>query len=84
MTEVTLNPAAISQLESATEYLKLRDRDGRLVGYFLPVDPKHREFVFGVKSPLSDEERETRRKENGGRTLAEFWKEMRQKHPDKF
>jgi hypothetical protein len=84
MTEVTLNPAAISQLQSATEYLKLRDADGRLVGYFLPLDPKQREFVFGVKSPLTDEEREARRQETGGRTLAEFWEEMRKKHPDKF
>ncbi len=84
MTEVTLDSATISQLHNATEYLKLRNREGRVVGYFMPADPRLSEFVFGVKSPLNDEVREARRDETGGRTLTEFWQEMRQKHPDKF
>lgn len=52
MSDVTLDPEAIAQFQGGTEYLKVRDSEGRLVGYFLPLNPKQHEFVFGVKSPL--------------------------------
>jgi hypothetical protein len=86
MAEVTLNSDAIAQLNDAQEYLKLRDANGRIVGYFLPVDRAKSEVIFGVKSPLSQDEIERRFREDAktARPLADFWQEMRQKYPEQF
>jgi len=84
MTEVVLDPPAITQIQQGENYLRIRDAKGRVLGYFVPADPAVKQVVFGVKSPLSAEEREMRSREPGGKPLAEFWAEMRQQHPDKF
>jgi hypothetical protein len=84
MTEVVLSQAAISQIHEAKEYLRLRDSAGNVLGYFVPIDPSLSQVVLGAKSPLSPEERERRSKDQGGKTLDEFWAEMKQKYPEKF
>ncbi len=84
MNEVVLDPSAIAQIHDAKDYLRLCDARGRVLGYFLPADPATPQVIFGVKSPLTAEERQRRSQESGGKPLAEFWEDMRQKHPDKF
>lgn len=84
MTDVILDQSAIARFHEAKEYLRFCDPDGHVLGYFVPIDPTRTQVVFGVKSPLSAEERERRSQETGGKTLAEFWVGMKQKHPDRF
>jgi hypothetical protein len=84
MTDIVLDQASISRFREAKEYLRFCDNEGHVLGYFVPIDPAKPRVIFGVKSPLSADERERRSKETGGKTLDEFWSEMKQKHPDKF
>ncbi len=86
MTELTLDQTMASQLTDANAYLKLRDPQGSVIGYFMPAQPASPEVIFGVKSPFSREELERRYQEgkDKARPLAEFWDEMRKKYPDEF
>jgi hypothetical protein len=83
MTDIVLDQASISRFHEAKEYLRFCDNEGHVLGYFIPKDPGRPQVVFGVKSPLSTEERERRSKETGGKTLEAFWSDMKQKYPDK-
>jgi hypothetical protein len=84
MTDIFLDQASISRFREAKEYLRFCDKEGHVLGYFIPKDPGRPQVIFGVKSPLSLEERERRSQETGGKNLEEFWSDMKQKHPDKF
>ena len=74
--EIDLNLAA--KLHATPAGSELCDPTGRVVGYFLPATTQP--FVTGIKSPISQEELARRLNEQGGRSLAEFWKELKQKH----
>jgi len=87
MTKVVLKDAAfVAALDAIANRSQLCDDTGRVLGYFVlqscdkPVSSK------GVKSPLSPAERARILREEGssGKTLAEFWDEMRRKHPEQF
>jgi hypothetical protein len=84
MTEVTLDNATVEHLHEASEYLKLRNEKGKVIGYFVPVESSASKVLGGVKSPLSPEERAERMQEQGGISIKEFWATMRETHPDKF
>ena len=84
MTEVTLDQNAISQLGTAEDYLQLRDAQGHVLGYFVPMQSSSPQVLSGAKSRISPEEAERRFREEPTRPLSEFWTEMRQKHPEKF
>jgi hypothetical protein len=81
MTQVVMPDNASSKLAGLSEPASLFDSSGHVLGTFIPFDA---ELYARNPSPLTAEERERRRKEGGGMTLAEFWAEMRQKYPDKF
>jgi hypothetical protein len=76
----------MAQLKEAREYLRLRDASGRVVGFFLPVDPATAHVLFGVRSPYTREQVERRFREDakGARPLSEFWDEMKKKYPEEF
>jgi hypothetical protein len=86
MTDIVLEEGIAAQLQQADKYVRLRDATGRVLGFFLPADPKAAVVIYGVKSPHSTEELERRYREGKAhaRPLSEFWDEMRQKYPDQF
>jgi hypothetical protein len=87
MTKVVLKDAAVvAALDAIENRCQLCDDTGRLLGYFVPQSTDRPISYRGVKSPLTPEERERilREEAGQGKTLAEFWEEMRRKHPEKF
>lgn len=87
MTKVVLNDAAIvAALDAIENRSQLCDASGRVLGYFVSQSCDRPISYRGVKSPLTTEERERilREEAGKGKTLAEFWDEMRRKHPEKF
>ncbi len=64
---IVLNPENLSQFEHAHEPTELRDSGGRVVGMFHPVKPPR------VRSNLTREELEERRRDKSGKPLAEFF-----------
>ncbi|HZL87261.1 MAG TPA: hypothetical protein VFB96_02700 [Pirellulaceae bacterium] len=77
MTQITLPDAAISQLAAAHDPVVICDSAGKALGTFFPEIVHDPSLYVGVESPLTPEERERRRKEGGGRTLAEIWKDLK-------
>ena len=87
MTKVVLKDAAVvAALDAIANRSELCDDTGRVLGYFVPQACEKQIYYKGVKSPLSPEERERILREEGssGKTLAEFWDDMRRKHPEQF
>lgn len=87
MTKVVLKDAAVvAALDAIENRSQLCDDTGRVLGYFVPQGCDRPISYRGVKSPLTPEERERilREEAGKGKTLAEFWEEMRRKHPEKF
>jgi hypothetical protein len=87
MTKVVLKDAAVvAALDAIANRSQLCDDTGRVLGAFVPQFCDTPVSYKGVKSPLSPEERERvlREEGNSGKTLAEFWDEMRRKHPEQF
>jgi len=86
MTRIVLSDEnVVAALDAIPQRSELCDSKGRVLGYFLP---RSDDIVFyrGVKSPLSPEERERRLKEgaSSGRSLSEFWEDMKRKYPEEF
>jgi hypothetical protein len=87
MTKVVLKDAAfVAALDTIANRSQLCDDAGRALGYFVPQSCDKPVSYKGVKSPLSPEERARilREEADSGKTLAEFWDEMRRKHPEQF
>ena len=87
MTKVVLKDAAVvAALDAIANRSEICDDTGRVLGYFVPQACGTQVYYKGVKSPLSPEERERILREEGssGKTLAEFWVDMRRKHPEQF
>jgi len=84
MTQVVLPDAALSKLSSLDKPVSIVDSSGRALGTFVPGVVYDPEAYRRIRSPLTPEERERRLKEEGGKTLAEFWEEMRKKYPGEF
>jgi len=87
MTKVVLeNAEVIAALDAIGSRSQLCDSSGRVLGYYLPQTCDKPVRYRGVKSPLSPEERERLIRDEGplARTLADFWDDMRLKHPEQF
>ena len=66
-------------MNGLNETLDICDESGETVGHFLPADVyrKMQYQVAEAQCPHTKEElAEMRKQKGGGRTLAEFWKEM--------
>jgi hypothetical protein len=72
MTTVVLDDAVRAKLRGADE-VQLCDQSGQSIGYFLSEGLFHRLLYDWANAQISDEELEQRRREPGGRTLAEIW-----------
>jgi hypothetical protein len=69
-----------SQLKGLKEEIELYDESGRVIGHILPPD-LYRQLAcaYGEKHcPYTKEELQRRRKETGGRSLAEIWMSLGQ------
>jgi hypothetical protein len=87
MTKVVLKDAAlVAALDALADRSQLCDDTGRVLGYFVPQSSDRPISYRGVKSPLTPEERERilREEAGQGKTLAEFWEDMRKKHSHRF
>jgi hypothetical protein len=87
MTKVVVEDAAVvAALESIANRSELCDSTGRVLGYFVPGTVDRTIYYKGMKSPYSREEldRRIREETKNSKTLAEFWEDMRKKHPEKF
>jgi hypothetical protein len=87
MTKVVLKDASlVAALDAIADRSQLCDDTGRILGYFVPQSCDRPVSYRGVKSPLTEDERERilREEAGQGKTLAEFWEDMRRKYPEKF
>ena len=76
MTQIVLSESQWAELQSSPLPAQLCDPNGRLIGMCYPLAPSDSPLYSRHKSPLSEEELARRRAEPGGKSLAEFWKEM--------
>ncbi len=76
MTKILVDEALRKKLTNVDELAELCDESGKTLGIFYPAEPQETKLPAGFKSPISDDELERRRKEQGGRTLAEIWAEL--------
>jgi hypothetical protein len=77
MTRVTIDEALRGKLNGLDQPLELCDEAGQTVGHFLPAEEYKRYFYAWLNAQVSDEELEQSRKEPGGRTLAEIWRDLK-------
>jgi hypothetical protein len=76
MNRVTVDESLRGKLNGLDEPLELCDETGQTVGHFLPPE-LYREMLLALaRAAISDEELEERRREPGGRTLAEIWERL--------
>jgi hypothetical protein len=75
MTQLTVDDATGSQFAAAGDRAEIRDRAGRLLGYFLPAADGYR----GRECPLTEEELNQIEREGGGRPLSEILADLRAK-----
>jgi hypothetical protein len=78
MSKVILDPDLKARLNGLNEQLEICDTDGRTLGRFLPEGAYRKLLYAAVEAacPHGRAEQERRRRETGGRSLAEFWKSL--------
>ena len=76
MGKVVLDDALKSKLNGLNEPVEVCDEAGRTVGQFLPQELYQDLLVAWSKTWISDEELERLEKQQGGRPLAEIWKDL--------
>ena len=74
--KVLVDEQLSSRLGELHEAMELRDRSGRVYGYFHPAVTPAETEAGRIQSPFSDEELARRRAVPGGRPLAEIWKDL--------
>ena len=77
MTKLIVDEALRAKLNNFAEHIELCDESGKTLGYFLPAAAPDPSVCAGARSPITDDELERRRREPGGRTLAEIWARLR-------
>lgn len=77
-TVVVTDPELLAKLAVAEGPILFRGPNGETVRWAEPV-PEGK-LPPGLRSPISDEEFEERRKQTGGRPLADILKDLRQKY----
>jgi hypothetical protein len=78
MTTITLDKETRARLNGLDEFTWILDENGNLLGVFLSPAMYRDLSCASLEIPLSEEEIERRRKETGGRSLAEIWKSLGQ------
>ena len=74
MTSIVVDQATQAKLDKVDHAVELRDKAGRLLGYFAPaVD--HSAYA-DIEGGVSEEELDRRSKEGGGRTLSEIMADL--------
>ena len=65
-------------IDAFNETIEIKEQNGQVVGRYVPeADYKKMLYAWAeAVCPFTPEERERRRKESGGISLAEFWKKM--------
>jgi hypothetical protein len=87
MSRVVLeDPGIVAALDAIQDRSELCDATGRVLGFFVPRSVRPAAFYRGAQSPYSREEldRIYREQAKDAKPLADFWKEMREKYPDRF
>ena len=77
MTRVVLDEAVQAKLRDVDE-VEFVDRSGRKVGHFLSEKVYRRLLYDWANAQISDEELDRRRRQPGGRTLAEIWARLQE------
>jgi len=72
MTRIVVGDDFVAGLNNPLGLVEVCDASGRTLGYFHPVIPAGVAAKEGLEPPFSEEEIERRRKEPGGRPLAEI------------
>jgi hypothetical protein len=78
MSKVILDPQLRAKLNGLQAPLEVCDETGKTLGHFLPAET-YRKLLYAAASaacPHDRAEQERRRQEPGGRSLADFWKDL--------
>ena len=65
-------------ISALNETMEIKKPDGQVVGMYVP-EAEYKKMLYAwaeAQCPITPEERERRRQETGGNTLAEVWKKM--------
>jgi hypothetical protein len=73
MTKMIIAKSMQAKLSKLKKEVEFCDQSGKPLGIFYPFGKDKFSLPIGVKSPISDKEIARRRKQRGGRTLAEIW-----------
>jgi hypothetical protein len=76
MAKVIVDEVLRAKLHGLQEMVELYDESGRPLGCFLPDKQYWQLQLAADQCPLSYEELQQRRQEQGGRPLAEIWKAL--------
>jgi hypothetical protein len=71
MTSLTVDSSTLNQLENLAGLTELRDRSGRVVGYFYPIAYGEGSQPAVRPSPFSDDELRRRQQQRCGKPLSE-------------
>ena len=77
MNRLMIDEGVRAQLANRDE-VELCDQSGRKVGHFLSEELYRRLLFDWANAQISDEELERRRRQPGGRTLAEIWARLQE------
>lgn len=72
MTHVTVDASTLARMNQLADLLEFRNEQGQVLGYFHPLK------LQSVKSPLTRDELEQRRKDRTGRPLSEVIRDLSQ------
>jgi hypothetical protein len=77
MTKVIVDEAMLAKLHNLDAPLEICDTLGRTVGFFHPAVGPGTSNPRAIRSPVSDDELQQRRKQRTGKTLAEVLNQFR-------
>lgn len=77
MNRIYLDDALQSKLDELRTQTELCDKDGHLLGYFIPAGLSDREIYAWVEAQASNDEIERRKQESGSKTTAEVLEYLR-------
>jgi hypothetical protein len=79
MSRITLDETLRAKINDLGEEIEICDDEGRIIGYYVPAEC-HRKMLYAwAKEQFTDEELQAARRETGGRSLTEFWAELKGK-----